>query len=310
MKFKKPEFWDYKTKSLASIMLFPLSVIYKFIFWILKILTNIKNQNSTIPVICVGNIYLGGTGKTPLVIEIYKILKSFGKNPAFIKKNYNYLSDEIKMLEKTGKVYTNQKRYDGILLSASNNHDAAILDDGFQDFSIRPNFSILCFNSKQMIGNGLIIPAGPLRESLKAIKRADCIIINGNKNLEFENKIFEITKNKNCNLFYSKYKIKNIEKFRNKKITAFAGIGNPLNFFELLRENKLDIIKTFTFADHHNYSKKDFEIINKEKTTTLVTTEKDFYRMTDEQKKNCDYVEVELEIENKEELKRLIKNYL
>ena len=69
MKFKKPEFWDYKTKSLASIMLFPLSVIYKFIFWILKILTNIKNQNSTIPVICVGNIYLGGTGKTPLVIE-------------------------------------------------------------------------------------------------------------------------------------------------------------------------------------------------------------------------------------------------
>jgi len=161
-----------------------------------------------------------------------------------------------------------------------------------------------------MIGNGLIIPAGPLRESLRAIKRANCIIINGNKNLEFENKIFEITKNKNCNLFYSKYKIKNVDKFRNKKITAFAGIGNPLNFFELLKENKLDIIKTFTFADHHNYSKKDFEIINKEKTNTLVTTEKDFYRMTDEQKKNCDYVEVELEIENKEEFKRLIKNYL
>ncbi len=310
MKFKKPEFWDYKTKSLASIILFPLSVIYKFIFWILKILTNVKNQNSTIPVICVGNIYLGGTGKTPLVIEIYKILKSFGKNPAFIKKNYNYLSDEIKMLEKTGKVYTNQKRSDGILLSASSNHDAAILDDGFQDFSIKPNFSILCFNSKQMIGNGLIIPAGPLRESLKAIKRADCIIINGNKNLEFENKIFEITKNRNCNLFYSKYKIKNIEKFRNKKITAFAGIGNPSNFFELLKESKIDIIKTFAFPDHHNYSKKDFEIINKEKTTTLVTTEKDFYRMTDEQKKNCDYVEVELEIENKEEFKKLIKNYL
>ena len=161
-----------------------------------------------------------------------------------------------------------------------------------------------------MIGNGLIIPAGPLRESLRAIKRANCIIINGNKNLEFENKIFEITKNRNCNLFYSKYKIKNIEKFRNKKITAFAGIGNPSNFFELLKENKLDIIKTFAFPDHHNYSKKDFEIINKEKTTTLVTTEKDFYRMTDEQKKNCDYVEVELEIENKEEFKRLIKNYL
>ena len=95
-----------------------------------------------------------------------------------------------------------------------------------------------------------------------------------------------------------------------KEITAFAGIGNPSNFFELLKESKIDIIKTFAFPDHHNYSKKDFEIINKEKTNTLVTTEKDFYRMTDEQKKNCDYVEVELEIENKEEFKRLIKNYL
>ena len=148
MMFKKPKFWDYKKKSFESILLLPISIIYKLIFWIFKISTSIKSQKSIIPVICVGNIYLGGTGKTPLVIEIYKILKSFGKNPAFIKKNYNYLADEIKMLERIGKVYTNQKRYDGILFSASEKHDVAILDDGFQDFSIKPNFSIVCFNSK------------------------------------------------------------------------------------------------------------------------------------------------------------------
>ena len=311
MMIKKPKFWDYKKISIISILLLPFSGIYIFLFWIFKFYKSFKARRKTnIPIICVGNIYLGGTGKTPVVREIFHIIKSFGKNPAFIKKYYTYLSDEIKMLENSGSVFSNNKRSRSISLAEANNYNVALVDDGFQDFSIKPNFSILCFNSKQMIGNGLIIPAGPLRESLKAIKRANCIIINGNKNLEFENKIFEITKNKNCNLFYSKYKIKNIDKFRNKKITAFAGIGNPLNFFELLKENKLDIIKTFTFADHHNYSKKDFEIINKEKTNTLVTTEKDFYRMTDEQKKNCDYVEVELEIENKEELKRLIKNYL
>ena len=311
MMLKKPKFWDYKKISIISILLLPFSGIYIFLFWIFKFYKSFKVLRKTnIPIICVGNIYLGGTGKTPLVREIFHIIKSFGKNPAFIKKYYTYLSDEIKMLENSGSVFSSNKRSGSISLAEANNYDVALVDDGFQDFSIKPNFSILCFNSKQMIGNGLIIPAGPLRESLRAIKRANCIIINGNKNLEFENKIFEITKNKNCNLFYSKYKIKNIDKFRNKKITAFAGIGNPLNFFELLRENKLDIIKTFTFADHHNYSKKDFEIINKEKTNTLVTTEKDFYRMTDEQKKNCDYVEVELEIENKEELKKLIKNYL
>ena len=311
MMIKKPKFWDYKKISIISILLLPFSGIYIFLFWIFKFYKSFKALRKTnIPIICVGNIYLGGTGKTPLVREIFHIIKSFGKNPAFIKKYYTYISDEIKMLENSGSVFSSNKRSGSISLAEANNYDVALVDDGFQDFSIKPNFSILCFNSKQMIGNGLIIPAGPLRESLRSIKRANCIIINGNKNLEFENKIFEITKNKNCNLFYSKYKIKNVDKFRNKKITAFAGIGNPLNFFELLKENKLDIIKTFTFADHHNYSKKDFEIINKEKTNTLVTTEKDFYRMTDEQKKNCDYVEVELEIENKEEFKRLIKNYL
>ena len=311
MMLKKPKFWDYKKISIISILLLPFSGIYIFLFWIFKFYKSFKARRKTnIPIICVGNIYLGGTGKTPLVREIFHIIKSFGKNPAFIKKYYTYISDEIKMLENSGSVFSNNKRSSSISLAEANNYNVALVDDGFQDFSIKPNFSILCFNSKQMIGNGLIIPAGPLRESLKAIKRANCIIINGNKNLEFENKIFEITKNKNCNLFYSKYKIKNIEKFRNKKITAFAGIGNPSNFFELLKESKIDIIKTFAFPDHHNYSKKDFEIINKEKTNTLVTTEKDFYRMTDEQKKNCDYVEVELEIENKEELKRLIKNYL
>ncbi len=311
MILKKPKFWDYKNISIISILLLPFSVTYMFLFWTFKIYKSFRKlRKANIPIICVGNIYVGGTGKTPLVREIFYIIRSFGKNPAFIKKYYKYLYDEIKMLENLGTVFSSNKRSQSIFLAETNNHDVALVDDGFQDFSIKPNFSILCFNSKQMIGNGLIIPAGPLRESLRAIKRADCIIINGNKNLEFENKIFEITKNRSCNLFYSKYKIKNIDKFKNKKITAFAGIGNPSNFFELLKENKLDIIKTFAFADHHTYSKKDFEIINKEKTNTLVTTEKDFYRMTDEQKKNCDYVEVELEIENKEEFERLIKNYL
>ena len=260
MILKKPKFWDYKNISIISILLLPFSVTYMFLFWTFKIYKSFRKlRKANIPIICVGNIYVGGTGKTPLVREIFYIIRSFGKNPAFIKKYYKYLYDEIKMLENLGTVFSSNKRSQSIFLAETNNHDVALVDDGFQDFSIKPNFSILCFNSKQMIGNGLIIPAGPLRESLKAIKRADCIIINGNKNLEFENKIFEITKNRNCNLFYSKYKIKNIDKFKNKKITAFAGIGNPSNFFELLKENKLEIIKTFAFPDHHNYSKKDFE---------------------------------------------------
>ena len=309
MKFKKPKFWDYKDISWKSILLFPLSQVYQIFFWILKVFANLtRHKKTTIPIICVGNIYLGGTGKTPVVREIFKIAKSFGKNPAFIKKYYDYLSDEIKMLEKTGKVYVNKKRYDGIFLSATDNHDVAILDDGFQDFSIEPNFSILCFNSRQMIGNGQVIPSGPLREGLGAIKRADCLIINGVKNFDFEEKIYSIKKE--IKIFYSNYKIKNIEKYYGKKVTAFAGIGNPENFFNLLKENKIDLINTYIFPDHYNYSKKDFEIMKKKNSNMLVTTEKDFNRMNEEQKKNCSIIEVDLEIENTQKFKELIQSYL
>ena len=311
MQFKKPTFWDYPKITLWSIILFPFSIIYLGIIWITKILAIFKtHKKPTIPVICVGNIYLGGTGKTPLVREIFNIAKSLGKNPAFIKKHYDYLSDEIKMLRETGETYTSDKRHTSIFLSIFNNHDVAILDDGFQDFSIKPDFSILCFNSKQMVGNGFVIPSGPLREKLNAIIRANCIIINGQKNLEFEKKLFKNMGNKKLHIFYSKYKIKNIEKFKNKEITAFAGIGNPSNFFDLLRENNLKIKETYSFPDHHNYSEKDFKKIIKDNSTKIITTEKDYYRMNDDQKRNCDYVEVELEIDNKDKFKELIKSYL
>ncbi len=312
MHFKKPLFWDYHKASFWSVLLFPLSIIYLTLIWIIKIKTIFKTyEKPPIPVICVGNIYLGGTGKTPLAREIFNIFKSLGKNPAFIKKYHNYLTDEINLLRDTGKTYITNERQKGIFSSISENHDVAILDDGFQDFSIKPDFSILCFNSKQMIGNGQVIPSGPLRERLNAIQRADCIIINGDKNIELEKKLLKVIENKKkLNIFYSKYVISNIEKYRNREIIAFAGIGNPTNFFDLLKKNNLNIKKTYSFPDHHSYSEKDFKKIVNDNSTKIVTTEKDYYRMNEIQKQNCGYVKVDLEIENKDEFKEIIKSYL
>ena len=307
MNYKKPAFWDYQSLSFWSILLFPVSIIYFLLISIARIFKSSKKFS--IPIICIGNIYIGGTGKTPLAREIFYISKNLQKNPVFIKKKYDYLNDEIEMLKKTGKTIVCDQRKIGIKDSIINNHDLAILDDGFQDFSIKPNFSILCFNSKQLIGNGLMIPAGPLREKFSAILRANCIIINGEKNLKFENKINSLTKKK-LHIFYSKYKIINIEKLKNKKITAFAGIGNPTNFFDLLRENNINLVKTYSFPDHHNYSKKDFIEIFGDKSSKIITTEKDYFRMTSDQKKNCDYVSVNLEIENKDKLRDLIKLHI
>ena len=311
MKLKKPIFWDNQKLSFWSIILFPFSIMYLLSVWIIRQISLLKAfKKPPIPVICIGNIYLGGTGKTPLAREIFKITKSLGKNPAFIKKYHDYLIDEIKMLNDTGKIFTGHNRLESIFLSFSENYDVAIMDDGFQDHTIRPNFSVLCFNSKQMIGNGLLIPSGPLREKIQSILRSNCIMINGIKNLEFEKKLHKIIGNRNIFIFYSKYKIKNIEKFRNKEITAFAGIGNPSNFFDLLKENNLDIKKTYSFPDHHHYKEEDFKKIINDKSTQIITTEKDFYRLNEAQKQSCDYVEVELEIENVEDFKKIIKSYI
>ena len=304
MNFKKPEFWDKSELSIWSIILYPFSLLFLIISLGAKFL-KIKKK-FPIPIVCVGNIYTGGTGKTPLALEIFKITKSYGKNPAFVKKGYDYLYDEIQMLDKTGKTYSDKNRKEAIKSLISDKYDVAILDDGFQDLSIEKDFSILCFNSRQLIGNGFLIPAGPLRESFNSIKKADCVLINGDRNIEFENKINKI--NKNIKIFYSKYKIKNIENFKNKEVVAFAGIGNPSNFFHLLKENNINVKKTYSFPDHYNYSENDFSKIIGDKNMKIITTEKDYFRMNDRQKQNCEFVKVDLEIENKSEFVNLIKN--
>ena len=304
MNFKKPEFWDKSELSIWSIILYPFSLLFLIISLGAKFL-KIKKK-FPIPIVCVGNIYTGGTGKTPLALEIFKITKSYGKNPAFVKKGYDYLYDEIQMLDKVGKTYSDRNRKEAIRSLIFDKHDVAILDDGFQDLSIEKDFSILCFNSPQLIGNGFLIPAGPLRESFNSIKKADCVLINGDRNIEFENKINKI--NKNIKIFYSKYKIKNIENFKNKEIVAFAGIGNPSNFFHLLKENNINVKKTYSFPDHYNYSENDFSKIIGDKNMKIITTEKDYFRMNDRQKQNCEFVKVDLEIENKSEFVNLIKN--
>ena len=308
MLIKKPRFWDSEKISIYSIILYPISIIYFFLLSIIKKFK--KNQNFEIPIVCVGNIYLGGTGKTPLVYEIYNILNSIGKNPAIIKKYYNYLEDEISLLKSKSIVFSEKNRSLAIKELIENKYDTAIMDDGFQDFSIQKNFSILCFNEKQWIGNGLLIPAGPLRENLKSLSKANCIFINGKKNTNIEKQINKIKEN---NIFYTKYVPKNISNFSNKKIIAFAGIGNPINFFELIKDNNLNLIDYRSFPDHYNFSEKDLnDLILKAKNNDaiLLTTEKDYFRINNSFKNSIEKLEVKLEIENKDNFIKLLKENL
>ena len=305
MKLKKPKFWDNPRFSFLIILLFPFSILFLLFSYIKKLQLPKKFP---VPIICVGNIYLGGTGKTPLVLEIFKITKLLGKNPAFIKKYYDYLEDEITMLKKIGATFFSKNRTKAIESLIENKNDLAILDDGFQDFAINKNLSIVCFNQRQWVGNGFVIPSGPLREKLSAIKRADCIIINGQKDIKIENEIYK--EKKNIEIYYLKYKPLDISKFKNKTIIAFAGIGNPTNFFDLLRENNFLLKEVFYYPDHHNFLKTELDIlINKAKVNNaiLLTTEKDYSRIDDNYKKNIEFLKIELEIENKNSFIELIK---
>jgi len=309
MNFFKPKFWDKNQFSLMSILLFPIALLIKLLNIFKRSIT--KTYQCSIPTVCVGNIYLGGTGKTPLCIEIFSILKDLNMNPAFIRKKYDSFQDEVNLQKQIGPIYQSKKRIEALKEAIQNKANVAILDDGFQDFSINKNLSVICFNEKQWVGNGLVIPSGPLREDLSALKRANCVIINGKKNIDIENKIF--SQNKKIKIFYTKYKPQNINEFKNNKVAAFAGIGNPENFFNLLRDNKIDLVEEIKFPDHHKYSENELENLfdkAKKHSAVLLTTEKDYFRISESYKQNIKCLKIEVEIENRnqiiEEIKKII----
>ena len=301
----KPKFWDKKI-GIISIILYPLSLIFLIIIYIKKKI--IKVHKFKIPIICVGNIYVGGTGKTPLSILLANEIQKLGKETVILRKYYDSHNDEYELIKNNfNNLIVNKKRIDGILKAERANYDIVILDDGLQEYKIKKNLNIVCFNEKQLVGNGLVMPAGPLRENLNNLKSSDVVIINGNKNKSFEEKILNI--NDKLEIFYSNYKPQNIEKFKSKKLFAIAGIGNPENFFQLIEDNDLSIKKKFIFPDHHKYSKN--EIMNivdeaKKENCQIITPEKDYYKIKKFDIK-IEYIKIFLFIENKDILINEIK---
>tara|TARA_B100000963_G_C22540282_1_gene631851 strand:+ start:53 stop:994 length:942 start_codon:yes stop_codon:yes gene_type:complete len=301
MIINKPKFWNNRIHPI-TIFLFPLSIIYILIIYLKKKFSKIKKFN--IPIICIGNIYVGGTGKTPISIFLANELNKFGKKPVILRKYYKSHLDEYRLIRDNYKnLIVNKNRIDGLHEAEKSNNDIVILDDGLQDYQIKKDLNLICFNSNQLVGNGLVLPAGPLREKLTALKEADIVIINGNKNSKFEEKILNI--NRNIEIFYSLYKPINIDKFKNKKLFAIAAIGNPENFFKILDNNNLLVKKRRIYPDHYTFSKNEIRKIfeeAKKENFELIMTEKDYFKIKDFGINNINYLQVELEIKNKDRL--------
>ena len=303
MNLKKPKFWDFKKPSILAYLLLPISYLFKLIR-LFKLESKIKKTK--IKTICVGNIYLGGTGKTSLSIKINEILSEKKIKSCFVKKFYLTQFDEQKLLESRGKLFTSSKRIDAINIAENEGYDVAILDDGLQDSSINYDLRFVCFNNINWIGNGFTIPAGPLRESVNNLKNYKHIFLNGNlENLDnIKKHIYKI--NPNINLYIGKYVPLDIEKFnKDKNYLVFSGIGNHQTFISMLREYKFNVVKDIEFPDHYKYNNFDINKIQKlsdNLNCQIITTEKDYLRLDKEKIPNINFIKSELKILDEEKL--------
>ena len=302
----KPKFWE-KKYNFFSIFLAPLSLLILIYVYLKKKIT--KSLKFEVPIICVGNIYIGGTGKTPTSLFIANELRKLGKNPVIVRKFYKGHVDEHNLIkEKFNDLILDKNRVLAIKKAQKLGYDIIILDDGFQDRKIKKDLSIICFNQNQLIGNGFVLPAGPLRESLAALKDANVVLINGKKDDSFEKKILSI--NKNLYIFYSDYIPANLDEFKNKKLLAVAGIGNPENFFKMLEENKLIVEKKVVYPDHYQFTTKEFENIVEEaekRNLKIIMTEKDFFKIKDLELKKNSFLKISLKIKKHDDFLNLLK---
>ena len=310
MNLKKPSFWDFKKPNLLSYFLLPLTlpiIIRNFFFTNLK-----KKKFPEIKTICVGNIYLGGTGKTPLCIKIYEILKEKNFNIATVKKFYENQKDEQFLLQKKTTTIIANTRKEAVLESIKKKYAILIFDDGLQDSQIDYDKKLVCFKSDNWIGNGQIIPAGPLREKISSLKRFDAIFLNGNKdyNKELKEKILSI--NSNIKIFQTSYKISDINKYDlNSEYLIFSGIGEPKGFKNLLIDNGFKIKKEIIFSDHFEYTSKEINKIldlAKSENLRILTTEKDYMKLSQSLNKEISFLDIDLEIEDQKELINFLLN--
>jgi tetraacyldisaccharide 4'-kinase len=273
-----------------SIILLPFSFIYRFIVFIRRLLYQFKIFKSiriSVPVIVVGNITVGGTGKTPLVIALVKALQENGFHPGIITRGYGgknkiwpqkitensdpvLVGDEAVLLAKKTKVpvFAGPNRVStALLLLQTNQCNVIVSDDGLQHYALARDIEIAVIDSMRRLGNGFCLPAGPLREPPKRLKAVDFVVSNGVA-LVGEYKM-QFVIDEICSL-QDKSILTNNHSYLN--IIAIAGIGNPERFFNSLRS--LNIIFTSRiFPDHYPFQKTDFDFLNKD--DIVIMTEKD-----------------------------------
>jgi tetraacyldisaccharide 4'-kinase len=280
----------YKKNPLCWLLL-PLAIIYSCIIFLRRLLyqCNIfKIHKFSVPVIIVGNITVGGTGKTPLTIWLVNYLLTLGFKPGIVSRGYggkysgaftieensdaSITGDEALIIHRHTKcpVIISKNRVLAVKkILADHNCDIIISDDGLQHYALGRNLEIIVIDGQRRFGNGLCLPAGPLRESKNRLKKADFVIINDHPAEKHEHSM-QIKPKDFCNVAAINI-TKKLSAFKNQTVHAVAGIGNPQRFFALLQTLGLNIIE-HPFPDHHFFKASDLDFKD---DLVIIMTEKD-----------------------------------
>ncbi len=316
---KAPWFWTNNRHPLLGLLLSPLGWLYGLGTKIRRACgTSLKMQR---PIICVGNLVAGGSGKTPVVINLAKRLR----NAHIVSRGYggsfqgtlkvtpnvhtaDQVGDEPLMMSGEFPTWVAKTRVDGCEASIAHGADCIILDDGFQDPSVQKDLSLIIVDGGFGFGNGHMIPAGPLRETIKAgLGRAQAVIIIGDDTTHIESTIAghsPIIKAKLAPTIAANHP---------KRVLAFAGIGRPEKFFDSVRETGCAIAGAVSFADHHPYTTTEIkDLIDHAKSlgATPITTQKDWVRIPAQYQDQIDVLTVELIWEDASLIDALLKKHI
>jgi len=326
---KAPEFWNHKSgresAPVIRTILSPIGWIYgKFVS---KSINNSIEYDSGVPVICVGNATLGGTGKTPVTIYILKSLRRLGLNAVGLTRGYGGqekgpillndkhtsidVGDEPLLLAEHAPVWVSAGRDDGAKAAVSNGASIIIMDDGHQNQLLKKSLSLLVVDAEIGFGNGKIFPAGPLRENLnESLKRSDAIILM-KPNKDYKPDTFLLRQLRDKVLIHAYLKPTSI--LPKGKLYAFSGIGRPNKFFDSLRNYGGNIIEAISYSNHYQYKDIDIEnlfVLASEYGASLITTEKDYVRLPKGYRKGVHKWPVSVHFEDELTLRRLLHPFI
>lgn len=296
---KAPAYWWRSRPSAKALLLSPLSLIVGAVAsWRMSAWHGKRaGVRAEVPVICVGNFVVGGAGKTPVAIALFKLMKQEGFKPVFLTRGYGgqlagpvqagqnhdagAIGDEAMLLAATGPTIVARNRAKGAAL-ASQLGDLIIMDDGFQNPGLHKTLSIVVVDRTVGIGNGMVMPSGPLRAPLRVQARlADLVVVLQSGGDGTPHDSLQAVRQIRARSFNGKIAL-NKRLAKRAKYYAFAGIGRPEKFFDSLAEEGYDVVERWSFDDHYKFTQSDaramLETAAKNKLR-LVTTSKDYVRL-------------------------------